>query len=92
MLFVSEYQLKPHLAKSEVKRLMDVFGERGAADGEISNYIRADGSGGLNILENSDASSLYADALLYGEWLSFKVTPILKIEDAVGPIFAYLEK
>ena len=33
MIFVTEYRLKPHMSKSDVKRLMDIFGQRGAASG-----------------------------------------------------------
>ncbi len=47
MLFISEYKLKPHLTKDEVKRPMDVFGKGGAVEGEIANYVRADGTGGF---------------------------------------------
>ena len=57
MLFISEYTLKPHLTKSEVKRLMGIFGKRGAVEGEIANYVRADGTGGFTIAENDDLTS-----------------------------------
>ena len=90
MLFISEYKLKPHLTKDEVKRLMDAFGKRGAVEGEIANYVRADGTGGFTIAENDDLTSAYADVLLYSEYMTFTVTPVLKIDDAVGPIFAYI--
>jgi hypothetical protein len=90
MLFISEYTLKPHMTKDEVKRLMDVFGKRGAVEGEIANYVRADGTGGFTIAENDDLASAYADALLYSEYMTFTTTPVLAIDDAVGPIFAYI--
>jgi hypothetical protein len=32
MLFMSEYRLNPHMPKADVKRLMDEFGKRGAAE------------------------------------------------------------
>jgi hypothetical protein len=67
VLFISEYKLKPHLTKAEVKRLMDIFGKRGAVDGEIAHYVRVDGTGGFTITENDDLASAYADVLLYSE-------------------------
>ena len=83
MLFISEYKLKPHLTKAEVKRLMDIFGKRGAVEGEIANYVRADGTGGFTIAENDDLTSAYVDVLLYSEYMTFTVTPVLSIDDAV---------
>jgi hypothetical protein len=90
MFFVSEYRLKPHMAKSDVKRLMDEFGKRGAAEGEIAHYVRADGTGGYTVSEADSLESAYADVLAYSEFMTFAVTPVLKIDDAVGPIFGYL--
>jgi hypothetical protein len=90
MLFISEYKLKPHLTKAEVKRLMDIFGKRGSVEGEVANYVRADGTGGFTIAENDDLTSAYADVLLYSEYMTFTVTPVLSIDDAVGPISAYI--
>ena len=90
MLIISEYKLKPHLTKGEVKRLMDIFGKRGAVDGEIAHYVRVDGTGGYTIAENDNLASAYADVLLYSEYMTFTVTPVLKIDDAVAPIFSYI--
>jgi hypothetical protein len=90
MLFITEYQLNPHMPKADVKRLMDEFGERGAAEGEIAHYVRADGTGGYTVTENDDVSSAYADVLAYNEFMTFTITPVLKIDDAVGPIMTYL--
>jgi hypothetical protein len=90
MFFISEYKLKPHLTKDEVKRLMDTFGKRGAAEGEVAHYVRADGSGGFTISENDDLTSAFADVLLYSEYMTFTITPVLKIDEAVGPIFGYI--
>jgi len=90
MLMVTEYRLKPHLPKTEVKRLMDIFGARGAVQGEIAHYVRVDGTGGYTIAENDDLASAYADVLAYSEYLTFTITPVLKIDDAVGPIMEYL--
>lgn len=90
MLFITEYRLNPHMSKADVKRLMDEFGKRGAAEGEIAHYVRADGAGGFTIgeLENLDAA--YADTLAYSEFMTFTIAPVLKIDDAVGPIMTYI--
>ena len=90
MLFMTEYRLKPHLPKSEVKRLMEIFAKRGAADGEIAHYVRSDGTGGYTIGQTEDSVPGIADALAYSEFMTFTTTPILKIEDALGPIAEYL--
>jgi hypothetical protein len=78
------------MAKSDVKRLMDEFGKRGAPDDEIAHYVRADGTGGYTISESDSLESAYAAVLAYSEFMTFNVTPILKIDDAVGPILGYL--
>lgn len=90
MLFMTEYELKPHMSKAEVKALMDEFGKRGAVQGEIAHYVKADGSGGVTIADDEDVSAAYEGALAYSQWLTFTIHPILKIDDAVGPILAYL--
>jgi hypothetical protein len=66
------------------------FRKRGAVDGEIAHYLRADGTGGFTIAENDDLASVYADVLLYSEYMTFSVTPVLKVDDALAPIFAYI--
>ena len=90
MLFITEYQLNPHMPKAEVKRLMDEFGQRGAAAGEIAHYVKVDGTGGYTVSENDDLSAAYADVLAYHEFMTFTITPVLKIDDAVAPIMSYL--
>jgi len=90
MLFVTSYTLKSHLTKADSKRLMDEFGKRGAAPGEIAHYVKIDGSGGVTISENDDAAPLYETALAFAEFMDFDITPALKIDDAVGPILAWL--
>jgi hypothetical protein len=90
MLFITDYRLRPGLSKPEVKRLMDEFASRGAAPGEISHHVRLDGSGGVTISENDDASEVYGYVLAFTEWMQFDITPALKIDDAVGPILGYI--
>lgn len=90
MLFVTEYQLNPHMPKADVGRVMEEFGKRGAATGEVAHYVRADGTGGYTVTENDDLSDAYGDVLAYHEYMTFTITPVLKIDDAVGPIMSYL--
>jgi hypothetical protein len=90
MLFVTEYRLNPHMHKADVKRLMDEFGKRGAAEGEIAHYVRADGGGGFTVGENETLEAAYADVLAYSEFMTFSIMPVLKIDDGVGPILNYI--
>jgi hypothetical protein len=90
MLLITEYRLRPHMPKADVKRLMDEFGKRGAAEGEIAHYVRADGSGGYTIGEGETVTDAYEAALAYSEFMTFTITPVLSIDAAVSPIMAYL--
>jgi hypothetical protein len=78
------------MPKAEVKTLMDEFASRGTPEGEIAHYVKADGTGGYTVGEYDDLSAAYADVLAYHEFMTFTITPVLKIDDAVGPIMAYL--
>ena len=78
------------MSKADAKRLMDEFGKRGAIEGEIAHYVKVDGSGGYTISESDSLDNAYAAVLAYSEFLTFTITPLLKIEDAVGPILAYV--
>jgi hypothetical protein len=91
MLFITEYRLKPHLSKAEVKRLMDEFGKRGANPGELAHYVRVDALGGFTISDSDDMSTAHETALAYSEFMDITIIPVQKIDDAVGPILAYLE-
>ncbi len=90
MLVLSEYRVKPHISKADFKRLMDEFAKRAAQEELIAHYVRADATGGFTIEEADDIRGAYEGALAYSEFLTFTITPILKIEDAVGPILTYL--
>jgi fermentation-respiration switch protein FrsA (DUF1100 family) len=90
MLFITEYRLKPHMSKAEVARLMDVFGKRGPGPGETAHYVRVDSTGGFTVSDLEDSTAAYESALAYTEFITFTVTPVLKIDDAVGPITNYL--
>ena len=89
-LFVTEYRLKPGMSKSEVTRLMEVFGKLGPGPGELAHYVRVDSSGGYTISDNDDAQQAYQRTLAFAEFMTFTVTPVLKIDDAIAPITAYL--
>jgi hypothetical protein len=41
MLFISEYQLKPHMPKADVKNLMDELGKRGQPKGRSPAKARS---------------------------------------------------
>ncbi len=90
MLFLTEYRSRPGMTKADTAGLMKLFGERGPEPGTIAHYVKTDGSGGLVIIDEDDPAKAYASSLAYSEYLEFTVTPLLAIEDAVGPIAAYL--
>ena len=90
MLFVTDYRLKPNLTRSESKRLMEEFGRRGAAPGEVAHYVRIDGSGGVTITENESLADVFAYVLAFSEFMEFDVTPAMKIEDALAPLLTYV--
>jgi hypothetical protein len=85
VLFVGEYSVRPHASKHDMERLMALFAERGPEAGTVGHYLKADGSGGLIILD-SDEASVFEWVLAYGEYLTFTVTPVLTVTQAVGPI------
>jgi hypothetical protein len=51
-----------------------------------------DGSGGWNIVDVDTDESIYAYVLDFTDFLEFEITPVQKIDDAVGPILAYVAK
>jgi len=90
MLYVTNYRLRPHMAKGEVKKLMDIFGTRPRPQGELAHYVRVDGGGGTTVIETDDIAASYADVLAFSEFIQFDVVPVLKVEDALAPIADYL--
>jgi hypothetical protein len=92
MLLLAEYKLKPHIAKADFKRLMEEFAKRGGEQGEVAHYVKADGTGGYTIEEHDTLAPGFEGALAYSEFMTFTVTPVLKIDDAVGPIMTYLSE
>ena len=91
MLFVTEYRERANITREHLKRLMGVFAEHPKAPGEIAHYARMDGSGGYVVLESNDVEALYESVLRFEEFFEFTITPVLHVEDAVGPILRSLE-
>lgn len=83
MLFLTTYRVRPYLARSETKKLLDLFGKVGAAPGTIAHYVAGDNSVGWVIAENDDAVTGYAASLPYSEYIEFDTKPVLTIEDAL---------
>lgn len=90
MIFVTTYELKPHLTKDEAKELMEVFATEGSTPGTIAHYINADGGGGVVIAENDDPAAAYRNTLNYTQWMTFDTKVVLEVEDAVPLIGDYL--
>jgi hypothetical protein len=89
MLFQSNYSIVGDRTVESGKALMAAFGQRGKSPGEIAHYVRADGTGGTVISENSDAKELHEVALAYAQWLEIEIIPILTIDDAVPALLTY---
>jgi hypothetical protein len=90
MLFVTEYRFRSGMDQAQVQRLMDLFAKRGAEPGEVAHYVKADGTGGFTIDDVDDIATPYAASLAYAEFIEFNTSPVLKIDDAIGPITAFL--
>ena len=90
MIFITTYKLKPHITKAETKELMSVFATIGNAPGTLAHYVNADGGGGIAIAESDDPAEGYANLLNYQQWIQFESKVMLKVEDAVPLIGAYL--
>ena len=86
MIFITTYKMKPHLTKEETKELMGVFAKVGNTPGTIANYV----NGGVAIAESDDPAEGYANLLNYQQWMEFETKVVLKVEDAVPLIGAYL--
>jgi hypothetical protein len=90
MIFITTYKLKPHITKEETKQLMAVFATIGNAPGTQAHYVNADGGGGIAIAESDDPAEGYANLLNYQQWIDFESKVMLKVEDAIPLIGAYL--
>ena len=67
---------------------MDETGRRGRLLGEVAHYVHTDGSGGSILSEVNDIGPRYESLLTYTGHMEFDVTPVLKIDDAVGPLLS----
>ena len=90
MIFITRYQLKPHMTKSEVKELMEVFATVGNTPGTKAHYVNADGGGGIVIAESDDPKEGYGNMLNYSQWISFETKVMLTVEEAVPILGQYL--
>ena len=90
MIFITTYKLKPHITKEETKQLMAVFATIGNAPGTQAHYVNADGGGGIAIAESDDPAEGYANLLNDQQWIDFESKVMLKVEDAIPLIGAYL--
>ena len=52
--------------------------------------MNADGGGGVVIAESDDPREGYANLLNYQQWMEFETKVMLKVEDAMPLIGAYL--
>jgi hypothetical protein len=90
MILITTYKVKPHLTKAENKELMATFARVGNTPGTVANYVNADGGGGVVIAESDDPAEGYANLLNYQQWMEFETKVMLKVEDAMPLIGAYL--
>lgn len=88
MLFATRYRFKGDQSRESVQAMLAVFGERGPADGEIAEYVAADGRGGLVITDSDSALQAYENSLHYQEWMDIETTPVLTLEDALPTIMS----
>jgi F420-dependent methylenetetrahydromethanopterin dehydrogenase len=87
MIFITTYQIKPHLTKEEARELMAVFAKEGAGPGVKAHYVAVDGGKGVVISESDDVAGAYRSILNYTEWIEYDSKVMLTIEEAV-PLLA----
>jgi hypothetical protein len=63
MLFLTRYKFKGDQSPESVKALLAIFGERGAAPGEIAHYVATDVRGGVIITEADSLDEVYENSL-----------------------------
>ena len=91
MLIFNEFTPKPHTSKEELVEIMAKFAEVGTGPGTVlGHYVKADGSGGINIMEVDDMEGVYRTTLEYLPYMTIESTPIVDIENAVTQIMDYL--
>jgi hypothetical protein len=89
MLHVTNYRFKPHMAKEEMKTLLETFAAFGNAPGTTAHYVWADGTGGTVIADTDDLAGTYRNLLNYVQWIEFDQKPSLTVEEAVAQAMDY---
>lgn len=84
MLLATTYRLKNDTEDGQ-KRLLQVFGNWTPPAGfEFkAHYARADGNGGIAIVEADTAAALYEATAPFTPWLDFDVVPVVEIDQSV---------
>lgn len=84
MLFLLEYQGKANSTEDSQKRSLQVYAKWKPPAGMemVQQYACADGRG-FAIVEANSAAPLIEGMAPYEIWFDFKLTPILKIGDAL---------
>ena len=83
MLFLSRHKFKADQSPESVNGLLAIFGERGAAPGEIAHYVATDVRGGAIITEADSLEEVYENSLHFQQWLALETTPVLTMEQAL---------
>jgi hypothetical protein len=89
MLFQTNYTVEGDRSPERGKELVALFIKRGNSPGEIAHYIRADGTGGTVISENSDIGELHDQALAYSPYLAFEIVPVRTAADSVPDLLKH---
>lgn len=86
MLFVTKYTFKGDRTPESVKEMLAVFAAQGDQEGQLANYIAANGRGGFIISEADSMEDGYENLLHYSQWMDFDITPILPIDVAMEAV------
>ena len=86
MLFIAIYRLRTPSEESQ-KRSLSLFTGWTPPFEFKSHYARADGNGGVALIEAADASSMLAGITPWTPFFDFEISPAVEIQEAV-PIFA----
>lgn len=90
MLWAIHYDTRESVTtKEQVGALMTEFGKRGEMAGTVGHWTYP-GGGGVIIVEEADAATVYDTALAYSTWLDFDIKPVIAIDEAVGKLSAWL--
>ena len=86
MLFAVTYVVRPGGTDESERRTLQVFGGWTPPQGYQfqAHYTRADGRGGIAIVENDSAAALLEAAAPFATYLEFEVVPIVDITEGVA--------